>query len=226
MATAKEYRRANLALLLVEFGINQADMARRLEVEPAYVSALMTGDRNVGDRTARKVESAFNKHEGWLDIPRHRLSQTQAIYREAVNVEEVRPPAASLPLISWVSAGNRSEAFDPYALGAYEALIDFDSVASTSAFCLRVRGNSMIRPDGTGFPDGTLIAVEPRRLPKSGDFVVVRFNDDNEAAFKQLFIEGAIKYLRPLNPSYPTLMVSSDAVMVGVVFEKRIVEKF
>lgn len=84
----------------------------------------------------------------------------------------------------------------------------------------------MVRPDGTGFPNGCYIAVEPRRKPKSGDFVVVRFNDSDEAAFKQYFIEGGTQYLRPLNPTYPTLGVPPDAQMVGVVFEKRIVEKF
>lgn len=84
----------------------------------------------------------------------------------------------------------------------------------------------MIRPDGSGFPNGCFIAVEPRRTPKSGDFVVVRFNDSDEAAFKQYFIEGGTQYLRPLNPTYPTLGVPSDAQMVGVVFEKRIIEKF
>lgn len=84
----------------------------------------------------------------------------------------------------------------------------------------------MVRPDGTGFPSGCYIAVEPRRAPKSGDFVVVRFNDSDEAAFKQYFIEGGTQYLRPLNPTYPTLGVPPDAQMVGVVFEKRVIERF
>lgn len=89
------------------------------------------------------------------------MAEGAAIY----NVEERPPPRARLPLISFVIAGNRSEANDPYAPGAAEAWIDFDSMASKSAFCLRVRGTSMIRPDGTGFPDGCFIAVFLRPSP-------------------------------------------------------------
>lgn len=221
MATVKEIRRENLAELLREFALNQAEMARRLEVEPAYVSALVTGDRNIGDRTARKIEGKFNKHLGWMDVPR---AGTFSLHEP--NVETFRPPRALLPLISWVAAGNRAEVNDPYAPGAAEAWIEFDTVASKSAFCLRVRGESMVRPDGTGFPDGCLVAVEPKRKAKSGDFVVVRFTDSDEATFKQYFIEGQLKYLKPLNHAYPNQIVPPDAYMVGVVFEKRIIEKF
>jgi plasmid maintenance system antidote protein VapI len=42
----------------------QAALARVLEVEPAYVSALLTGPpkgRDIGDKTARKIESRFEQ---------------------------------------------------------------------------------------------------------------------------------------------------------------------
>lgn len=144
------------------------------------------------------------------------------------NVEEHGPAGARLPLISWVRAGLRDDANDPYAPGKAETWIDFDTAASTSAFCLRVRGDSMVRPDGSepSFPDGCIIGVEPRRRPKSRDFAVFRFNDSDEATFKQFIVDGPLKILKPLNPSYPNIVLGPDAQLVGTVFEKRIITKY
>ena len=37
---------------------------------------------------------------------------------------------------------------------------------------------------------------------KTGDLVIVSCAGDSEATFKQLIIEGATKYLKPLNPKW------------------------
>jgi SOS-response transcriptional repressor LexA len=218
---SKEARRHNLLLLEEQFR-SLAELERRTdgEVTASYLSQVKNQYRKMGDDVARRLERALDKAVGWMDQP-----QASLVAREP-NVEEFRRPRSRLPLVSWVLAGNRGEVNDPYAPGAAESWVEFDSAASRSAFCLRVRGDSMVRADGSGFPDGCLIAVEPSRRARSGDFVVVRFNDSDEATFKQYFIEGMTKYLKPLNPAYPTLGVPPDAHMVGVVFEKRVIEKF
>lgn len=131
-----------------------------------------------------------------------------------------------LPRVSWVIAGSRAEAVDAYGPGAAEEWIEFDGAASKNAYCLKVRGDSMVRPDGSGFPDGCIIAVEPHRRAKSGDFVVIRFNDSDEATFKQYIVDGPMKLLKPLNPNWTTMQVTPDAHMAGVVFEMRIIKKF
>jgi SOS-response transcriptional repressor LexA len=148
--------------------------------------------------------------------------------QRAINVEFERSAGSRLPLISWVRAGVKDEANEPFAPGAADEWFDFDTAASTSAFCLRVRGDSMVNPSGAEptFPDGCIIGVEPRRRPKSREFAVFRFNDSDEATFKQYFIEGGLKYLKPLNPSYPTIPISPDVQLVGTVFEKRIVSRY
>lgn len=144
------------------------------------------------------------------------------------NTEYVPPARFHLPLISWVSAGMREEAADPYAAGNAESWIDFDGPCSSSSFCLRVRGNSMTRTDGAEptFPDGSIIGVDPRRKPKSREFAVFRFNDTNEATFKQYIIDGPLNLLVALNPNYPPIVIGPDAQLVGTVFEKRVIAKF
>lgn len=144
------------------------------------------------------------------------------------NVADIPRSRYRLPLISWVSAGQKDEANDPYSPGNAEAWIDFDGPTSSSAFCLKVRGTSMVNPSGEEptFPDGCVIGVDPRRRPKSFEFAVFRFGDTDEATFKQYVADGPLKMLRPLNPTFPVISLGPDAQLVGTVFEKRIISKY
>jgi SOS-response transcriptional repressor LexA len=233
---------------ILQGDLKRKDFAAKIGIDYGQLGHYVTGVRNIGPRVARQIEQAFGKPHGWLDVvhPELRLPKRATLRHAAepggpsasveahqvldglhpYNVDEVRSPRSRLPLISWVSAGLKDEANDPYAPGNAEAWIDFDSEASASAFCLRVRGDSMVRPDGTGFPDGCIIAIEPKRRPKGGEFAVFRFNESDEATFKQFFQDGPLKMLRPLNPSYPPITLSGDWQLVGTVFEMRIIEKY
>ena len=51
--------------------------------------------------------------------------------------------------------------------------------------------------------------------------MVVALDDTNQATFKQLVIDGARRYLKPLNPRYPIIPVERDARICGVVREMR-----
>lgn len=201
-------------------GWNQAQLAKAAGISQPSLSAIESGDTQpdkVKLDTIWKIGSA-------LGVPLDNLvSEELANY----NVGQPKPMGRSrLPLISWVSAGMRREANDPYAPGAAADWVDFDAVGSKSAFCLQVRGDSMVRQDGSGFPDGCYIAVEPTRRPKSGEYAVFRFNDSDEATFKQYISDGPLKMLKALNPAYPPIVLGPDAQLVGTVFEKRIVERF
>jgi SOS-response transcriptional repressor LexA len=114
---------------------------------------------------------------------------------------------------------------DPYAPGVADEWIETEAVVSRHTYCLRVRGDSMLRPDGTGFPPGSVIVVDPELEARNGDYVVVRFSNSDEATFKQLVIDGPNKLLRALNPAYPPINVTEDARLSGVVIEKRLIER-
>ena len=66
-----ERRRANLRLLLTK--ISQAELARRSGVAPSYISRALKepgedGYKNIGEVTARKLESGAKRIEGSLDL--------------------------------------------------------------------------------------------------------------------------------------------------------------
>lgn len=144
-----------------------------------------------------------------------------------INTDGVVSPAqGTVPLISWVQAGKPRSVSDPYQPGSAEEWEDVMVPVSKTAFALRVRGDSMVAPDGSGFPEGTIIIVDPALTAKSGDYVVVRFQDSDEATFKRLIVDGPLKLLKALNPSYPAIPVTEDARLSGVVVESNMRRKF
>lgn len=157
-----------------------------------------------------KIEAAFNLPPHWLD-----QNESQLL---SENLSKHPRPLGTVPLISWVQAGDYKQVIDNLALGDAEDWIDTTVPIRSHTFALRVSGDSM-EPD---FPDGSIIIVEPERAPQPGDFVVVR-NGENGATLKQLIKDGSDWLLKPSNSRYPIKPLPEDAVICGVVrsMEKR-----
>lgn len=224
--------------MLDETGKNQVWLANQTGIDEGTISALIVRD-SIRTKYAPALALALGvslewlvagvepkykaSHESGTENPGLPLSNTPTL-RE--NVAEYSQKTKKIPLISWVRAGMRDDANDPYSPGAADEWVEFETAPERKGFALRVRGDSMVRADGSGFPEGCIIGVDPLRKPKSGDFVVVRFNNTDEATFKMYIVDGPVKLLKPLNPSYPTLQIPPDAQLCGVVFEKLLRERF
>lgn len=235
---AKEIRLRNLRRLIEEAG-GQRRLAIRARVNPAYLSQILSERtrRSMGDVVARRLEQGMGKSHGWMDVvhegpgaaPRpYRVpaAGTPAGVREVDDIsagygaaarrrqlESGPGMAARLPLISWVTAGLWREVVDNFQPGDAEEWVETTKRVGASAFALRVRGDSM----EPRCPDGAVIIVDPDREAVNGSLVVVRLDDDLEATFKRLVIEGGRRFLAPLNPRYPVLEIEGPAVICGVV---------
>ena len=82
-----------------QFEGSQADFCRKAELQPAQVSQWLTGYRNLGEKAARKIELKIGLQPLWLD---------NALGDNVVgdNFSPSVKVRGSVPLISWVQAGN------------------------------------------------------------------------------------------------------------------------
>lgn len=78
------------------------------------------------------------------------------------------PDLQQVPLISWVHAGDASEAIDNYPPGWAEEWVEAPRNIHSRAYALRIVGNSMA-PE---FLPGTVIIVEPEVDWRSGSYVI------------------------------------------------------
>ena len=218
-ATSSSIRLANLRNLIKRAG-GPADAARKLDMDDSQLSQIAGKNpiRNIGTSLARRIEKAFKRPEGWLDVPHSQLLLPQPPADE--NVAPARDLRNEVPLISWVQAGDWRNLEDNFHAGDAERWVATNASVGKHSFALRIVGDSMTNPGGApSFPEGTIIIVDPEREASPGRYVVVRQKSDTECTFKQLVRDAGKHYLKPLNPRYPLLEMLPDAVICGVLVQ-------
>lgn len=138
----------------------------------------------------------------------HKVAETGAYY----NVSPGPELRARVPLISWTTAGKWAETQDPHTPGEAEEWIVSTATVGPNAFALRVIGDSM-EPK---IPDGSIVIIDPSRSYQHGSIVLAKRVNDQEATLKQLWYDGAVPKLRPLNPRYAILDMPNDTRIIGV----------
>lgn len=204
-----------------------SEFARIIERSPTQVSRFMGKNptKTIGSLIARDIEAKFGLATGYLDNDHSKVNcpDDSKVPRlpppEASNVSQGPTIKGRYPLISWVAAGTWSDITE---LPLEDATLYPCPVAcSARTFVLRVQGISM----DPAFRDGELIFIDPAAEARHGSYVVARLEDENEATFKQLIIEGGQKYLKPANPNWPEQItpINGNCTIVGsVVFAGRV----
>lgn len=173
----------------------------------------------IAERLGVRGEWLLTGQGPMLEEPRHSFS--------GANTTAGARTMGMVPLISWVAAGAWTEAVDPYTVGDAEKWMPCPAPHSEHTFALTVRGLSMYNPNGKkSYAPGDIIYVDPMVQPENGHMVVVRLDDENEATFKQLIIEGDRHYLAALNPSWPEqiIEINGHSTIAGVVIGKWVPE--
>jgi SOS-response transcriptional repressor LexA len=120
-----------------------------------------------------------------------------------------------VPLISWVQAGEWTEAFDPYAVGDGVDFIICPFKHGDLTFALKVRGESM----SPYYVNGETIFVDPDVRAENGSKVVTRNMTDNTATFKQLIVDESGPMLKAMNKDWPNkfIEITDELRICGVV---------
>ena len=210
-------RLKNLEILIREAG-SAASLARAAGTNSSYLSQVRNQlptkkgtPRGIGDDLAAKLETAMNKPHGWMDEDHDN--------DESISLERGGPSRGNHhPLLAWDQVGKGHEISEDKPPPYGTDLLLCPVKCSDETFVLRVRGASM-EPN---FREGELIFVDPNVSPSHGKYVVVHFENSNEATFKQLIIEEGKRYLKALNPDWPNRIIEMDeeANICGVIVFK------
>jgi SOS-response transcriptional repressor LexA len=228
-----------------ELGMSQEELGKAAGISQSTVAQIERG-RNKGTKHILELGKALGVSPQWLqsgrrdalapathisanaDKPKNE-QDTGVIVKspsrrggslEEPNTEPGPDIKGKYPLISWVQAGAWESIVDNFVPGDAEDWLDAPVRVSRSSYYLRVRGESMYDPaDHRSFHEGEKVLVDPNADAEHGSFVVVRLDDESEATFKQLIIEGGKKYLKALNPNWPNRIfeVNGNATICGVV---------
>jgi SOS-response transcriptional repressor LexA len=214
MMHVKDIRRKNLRVLARAIG-GVTQLANRLEKSQSQISHVIGANyvKNIGDKLAAEVERAFNKPLGWLDHEHSVIEEEGAQYL----VEKEQPFFAKVPLVSWQNINEWLVMPSHHAARDQFQYYIVNTKVSPHTFALRVDGDSMEAPHGISFPHGSIIVVDPENPAHNGSYVIAKQLPSNQMVFKQLVIDGARRYLKPLNPRYPIIEISPQTHICGIV---------
>jgi plasmid maintenance system antidote protein VapI len=229
MKTVKEIRLENARSLMTD---GPAEFARRIDSSTQQVNQVMgpAPTRNIGDKLARRIESAFGRPEGWLDVQHNsvqndvpKTSQPDALIKRLLpddqgNVVTWEAPE-DLAIDEdrvWIdrfdyrfSAGTgviqwevRQKKALPFDIGFFRAL----GVRPQDCKLAQVHGRSM---EPYLFNRDMMMICSSKTRVKDGLIYAVVFED--EPLVKQIFKEpeGALR-LHSYNPEFPDKVIHGD----------------
>jgi len=212
---------ANLRQLMRDRGIGGVGTLREAMAEAGISIGNSTLHRALLGQGGNRLQS-LGKIARFFDVTVDQLLQPD-LGADSSETKVWKPNRRRLPIISWVQAGMWRDVEDNFHPGdADEWAVAFESNPGKNAFALRVQGDSMTSPipGARTFPEGTIIIVDPGRAAGPGDYVIAKDVQTQQATFKQLITDGGRWFLRPLNPSYPTIEIDDPAIrVIGRVIE-------
>ncbi|PBP53497.1 XRE family transcriptional regulator [Pseudomonas syringae] len=198
-------------------GWSEGELARQAGVTQPTIHRIITGESKSPKReNIERIAKVLRVPSKWLWDGGPRPASESA---EHSNVAHVDQPSRMYryPVVSWVAAGEWSEAVEPYPPGAADEYDVSDYKAKGPAFWLVVKGDSMTAPTAPSIPEGSQILVDTRAEVRPGKLVIAKLAGSNEATFKKLVEDGGVRYLKPLNSAYPMVQCTEDCRIIGVV---------
>ncbi|WP_116895322.1 LexA family protein [Pseudomonas syringae] len=196
--------------------LNQAELAVRAGITQTSISDLERGKSKATAHVA-KIADVCGVNALWLSDGKGDMTAFITSNEPSnVSMAEQSSRMYRYPLVSWVAAGEWSEAVEPYPPGAADEYDVSDYKAKGPAFWLVVKGDSMTAPTAPSIPEGSQILIDTRAEVLPGKLVIAKLAGSNEATFKKLVEDGATRYLKPLNPAYKMIECGADCRIIGV----------
>lgn len=187
-------------------GLTQTQLADISGVKQSDISKLEMG-KSLTSTKIGSLARALRCDTYWLET-----GEGQPDWDGQNNVEQGPEVKATVPLISWTTAGHWAEVVDNLQPGDAEEWIATTARVSRTAFALKIKGESM----GPKVPDGAIVIFDPERGYTHGSLVLAKRTNDQHATFKQLWYEGEVAYLKPLNDRFPILDMPPDTRIIAV----------
>lgn len=124
-----------------------------------------------------------------------------------------------IPIISWENVIHWPEIKNNYRIDSKQSLWVEEAVGADN-FALVLSDTSMYPT----FPKDTTIIINPVKIPKDRDYVVVYYEDHSETVFRQFLIDGKRRYIKSHSPDLEQFAVTElkpDDTICGVLVQAR-----
>jgi phage repressor protein C with HTH and peptisase S24 domain len=201
------------ALLRIMSGHSQADFAEKHDLNPSYLSQILSGHRSFGERAAINMERKIGLEPGTLsrpplDAPAAGLTALQQnVQGDPISLREGKVPVVGMAKLG---AQGYFDAID-YPVGQGDGFVLISS-SDPNAYALRVVGDSM----EPRIRNGEYVLIEPNRNYCAGDEVLVQVLDGvvTQSMIKVFMYErdGYVRLLS-VNDQHPPMTIEKLRIL-------------
>ncbi|WP_175017313.1 helix-turn-helix domain-containing protein [Burkholderia aenigmatica] len=218
--------------------VSQSDLARAIGVTPQAVQKWEAGKSD--PRPTKIAEIAAVLHVSVADLVAGTKFDRLMIVNESVNksadkplprnseqVSRMQESFGKLPLISWEHANKWGRGMASLQNEGVEEWIPFPLDHGIDSFVVRIDGEANYDPTGLkSYAPGDFVAIDPSKEVANRCMVMLRMPHETRATFRQLLMEGDVRMLKWLNPSWPNQIsqMPADAEIIGVAIGKWVPE--
>ncbi|WP_223159331.1 LexA family transcriptional regulator [Vibrio sp. Y2-5] len=203
-------------------GITQSILAERMDKSQSAIAHWLGGNRKPSIEeiaTMMKIVGLSRmtlNSDGYVE-PLESSSPNSPMINFETNTQLMFPvlDAVQAGNWTWTSASNAGTKEISKWLATTEK-------ASGKSFWLQVEGESMTSASGVSFPEGTLILVDTEKDHNNGSLVIAKLANVDEVTFKKLIVDAGQKFLKSLNPVYPTISIDANCRIVGVIVDAKL----
>lgn len=216
-----ETRGSRIKQLRTEMGLSQRVVAELMGIESKGAVSQWESDLS-RPKDMERLANILKSNTTWIETGKGDKDSRNVMVAATGDIVFPQQNLVSkkIPVISWVQAGAWSDTgCDDPAMTCAEWM-ETSSGVSERAFALIVRGDSMTNPNNPrSIQDGAKVVVEPIFDPEqlNRKIVVAMLEGSSEATIKEFIQDGPVKFLKPLNPAYPSMQINGNCRVVGVV---------
>lgn len=184
-------------------GMTQEALARKIGVTRSAITHYLAGRRVPTLSQFEKIAKILEANPAWLQFGSPDETTKEKVAR-------LMPTLHPVPILTWEQAAE-FEDIRRFNLVKMKDWVPNYFSQSTTIYGLKIKGDAMVSPSGQikSFHEGDIIVISHNGVPKPGDFVVAKLEDIDEINFKQFVEDGGRRYLKPLNPQYPTVDITN-----------------
>lgn len=208
-ARSEEMLVSNVKRLLKQYRMNEAELARQANLPKPTVHKILAGStEDPRISTLQAIANVFN-----LTI--------DELYSADLTKEKQRDIAVqAIPVISWSECLKGEDFFETLSSNNWKNWLVTENVKN------RLYGLASKTSMESQFPKGTVFVIDPNHISNDGDFVIVKYPEAEEAALRELTVDGPIKLLLPINNYAEKERLTGDIELIGTVIQSRLVIEY
>lgn len=198
-----------LNYLLDRAGISEATLAREVDLPRNTINRLTAG------KTPDPRISTLQAVAAYFHVTIDQLSGKSPIIE---NVASTSDEVRHIPIIALEKASQWEKLLTEIRPDNHHKWIIFDLSNGEAKFAVNVKGDAM----WPQFQEGNIIIVDPHKMVENRDFALFSIFKTGETVLRQLFVDNGVKILKAVNPIFPSMSLTDEDCIIGVVVETRV----